>query len=147
MIEIVKLERGKGIGLPENLFEGVSGKVVEAWRARAMRMYPSDFAADEGCSSRANRAYLRRRGIRAVIPDKSDQATNRKKRGSRGGRPIGHDAAPYKQRKTAERCINRIKEWPRPAFRVDKTPDSCLAGLHLRGAILWILRIRTQNRP
>ncbi|WP_431902450.1 hypothetical protein [Nonomuraea sp. bgisy101] len=33
--ELVKLERGKGIGLPENLFEGVSGKVVEAWRARA----------------------------------------------------------------------------------------------------------------
>ncbi|GAA2837293.1 hypothetical protein HD593_004040 [Nonomuraea rubra] len=29
-------------------------------------------------------------------------------------------------------------EWPGPAFRSDKTPDSLLAGLHLRGAISWI---------
>ncbi|MFI7642333.1 Tn3 family transposase [Nonomuraea sp. NPDC049400] len=43
--EIGKLERVKAIGLPEHLFEGISEKVVEAWRARAMRMYPSDFAA------------------------------------------------------------------------------------------------------
>ncbi|WP_326642622.1 DUF4158 domain-containing protein [Nonomuraea fuscirosea] len=45
LAEIVKLERVKVIGLPEGLFEGVSEKVVEVWRARAMRMYPSDFAA------------------------------------------------------------------------------------------------------
>lgn len=45
LAEIVKLERVKAIGLPEGLFEGVSEKVVEVWRARAMRMYPSDFAA------------------------------------------------------------------------------------------------------
>ncbi|MBB3724545.1 DUF4158 domain-containing protein [Nonomuraea dietziae] len=45
LAEIVKLERVKAIGLPEELFEGVSEKVVEVWRARAMRMYPSDFAA------------------------------------------------------------------------------------------------------
>ncbi|MEV7803895.1 transposase [Microbispora sp. NPDC088329] len=35
-------------------------------------------------------------------------------------------------------AINRIKEWRGLAFRFDKTPDSYLAGLHLRGAILWI---------
>jgi hypothetical protein len=45
LAEIVKLQRVKAIGLPEDLFEGTSEKVVEAWRARAMRMYPSDFAA------------------------------------------------------------------------------------------------------
>lgn len=43
-----------------------------------------------------------------------------------------------RQRNTAERCINPIKEWRGLAFRVDKTPESYLAGLHLRGAILWI---------
>ncbi|MFI7229381.1 DUF4158 domain-containing protein [Nonomuraea angiospora] len=43
LAEIVKLERVKAIGLPDNLFEGVSEKVVEVWWARAMRMYPSDF--------------------------------------------------------------------------------------------------------
>ncbi|ACZ85020.1 DUF4158 domain-containing protein [Streptosporangium roseum] len=45
LAEIVKLERVRAIGLGEGLFEGVSEKIVESWRARAMRMYPSDFAA------------------------------------------------------------------------------------------------------
>ncbi|MEW1844996.1 hypothetical protein AB0392_44235, partial [Nonomuraea angiospora] len=29
---------------------------------------------------------------KAVIPEKKDQAANRKKKGSRGGRPVSHDA-------------------------------------------------------
>ena len=52
-------------------------------RARAR---PDAVAADKACSSRANRAYLRKRNIKAVIPEKKDQAANRKKKGSRGGR-------------------------------------------------------------
>ena len=43
LAEIVKLERVKAIGLPVALFEGASEKVVAGWRARAMKMYPSDF--------------------------------------------------------------------------------------------------------
>lgn len=65
-------------------------------------------AADEAYSSRGNRIYLCRRGIKAVIPEKADQAANRKKRGTRGGRPVSHDPDLYKERHTAERCINRI---------------------------------------
>ncbi|PRX59564.1 hypothetical protein B0I32_1197 [Nonomuraea fuscirosea] len=45
LAEIVKLERVKAVGLPAALFEGVSEKVVAGWRARAMKMYPSDFEA------------------------------------------------------------------------------------------------------
>jgi hypothetical protein len=45
LAEIVKLDRVKAIGLPEGLFEGVSEKIVAGWRARAMKMYPSDFEA------------------------------------------------------------------------------------------------------
>ena len=45
LAEITKLERVKAIGLPDALFEGVSEKIVAGWRARAMKMYPSDFAA------------------------------------------------------------------------------------------------------
>ncbi|MET8335987.1 DUF4158 domain-containing protein [Streptosporangium canum] len=47
--EIVKLGRVEEIGLPAALFEGVSEKVVAGWRARAraMKMYPSDFKAAE----------------------------------------------------------------------------------------------------
>lgn len=92
-------------------------------------------AADKAYSSRANRAYLRRRRIRAVIPEKTDQAANRKKKGSRGGRPLTHDTELYRDRNTVERCIDKIKEWRGLATRYDKTPTSYLAGLHLRGAI------------
>jgi hypothetical protein len=38
--------------------------------------------ADKAYSSRANRAYLRRRSIKAVIPIKKDQQANRVKQGS-----------------------------------------------------------------
>jgi hypothetical protein len=41
------------------------------------------FQADKAYSPRANRAYLRERGIFAVIPVKADQAANRRKKGSR----------------------------------------------------------------
>ena len=45
LAEIVKLDRVKAMKLPDGLFEGVSEKIVAGWRARAMKMYPSDFAA------------------------------------------------------------------------------------------------------
>ncbi|MGW3957928.1 IS5 family transposase [Streptomyces sp. NPDC004752] len=102
------------------------------------RTRPDAVAADKACSSRGNRAYLRRRRIKAVIPEKRDQATNRKKKGSRGGRPVGHDAGLYKERNTVERLINKLKAWRGIATRYDKTPDSYLVGLHLRGAMIWI---------
>lgn len=43
--EIDKLERVRLVGLPADLFEGFSEKLVEAWRARAARSYPSDLQA------------------------------------------------------------------------------------------------------
>jgi transposase len=107
------------------------------------RTRPAAVAADKAYSSRANRVYLRRRRIKAVIPEKSDQAAHRKKRGSHGGRPVNHDPELYKQRNAVERCINRIKEWRGLAFRFDKTPDSYLAGLYLRGTILWVRSLRS----
>lgn len=44
------------------------------------RTRPGAVAADKAYSSRGNRSYLRRRGIKAVIPEKKDQAANRKKK-------------------------------------------------------------------
>lgn len=90
------------------------------------RTRPGTVAADTAYSSPGNRAYLRRRRIKAVIPEKADQAANRKKRGSSGGQPVTHDPDLYKQRNTAKRCINRIKQWRGPTFPFDKTPDSYL---------------------
>jgi transposase len=102
------------------------------------RTRPDAVAADKAYSSRGNRAYLRRRGIKTVIPEKADQAANRKKRGSVGGRPVSHDADRYKDRNTVERCINKIKAWRGLATRYDKTPESYMAGLQLRGSIIWM---------
>ncbi|MFI9630489.1 IS5 family transposase [Streptomyces sp. NPDC052042] len=106
------------------------------------RTRPDAVAGDKAYSSRANRAHLRKRNIKAVIPEKADQAANRKKKGSRGGRPPSHDAELYKDRNSVERCINKIKAWRGLATRYDKTPESYLAGLHLRGAVIWIRSLR-----
>ncbi|MCM3925640.1 DUF4158 domain-containing protein [Frankia sp. AiPs1] len=43
--EISKLERVRALGLPGDPFEGWSEQLVGAWRARAAKLYPSDFRA------------------------------------------------------------------------------------------------------
>lgn len=102
------------------------------------RTRPRQAVGDKAYSSRAIRAYLRRRGIKAVIPEKTDQAANRKKRGRFGGRPVRCDAELYTDRNTVERCINKFKEWRGLATRYGKTPDSYLAGLQSCGSIIWL---------
>ncbi len=52
--------------------------------------------------------------------------------------PVGHDAELHKERNTVERVINRPKAWRGIATRFDKTPESYLAGLHLRASMIWI---------
>ena len=42
--EIGKLNTARSLGLSEAVFTGVSERIVAAWRARAARMFPSDFA-------------------------------------------------------------------------------------------------------
>jgi transposase len=102
------------------------------------RTRPDAVAADKAYSSRGNRAYLRKRNIKVVIPEKKDQAANRKRKGSRGGRPASHDVDLYMERNTVERLINKLKAWRGVASRYDKTPESYLAGLHLRASMIWI---------
>ncbi len=102
------------------------------------RTRPDAVAGDKAYSSRANRAHLRKRRIRAVIPEKKDQLANRKKKGSQGGRPVDFDAELYKERNTVERLINKMKAWRGIATRYDKSPDSYLAGLHLRASMIWL---------
>lgn len=108
------------------------------------RTRPDAVAADKAYSSRKNRSYLRKRGIKAVIPEKKDQARHRKGRGSRGGRPVTWDKELYKLRNSIERTINKIKDWRGLAVRYDKDPESYLAGLELCAGLLWIRHLKTQ---
>ncbi|GIH89366.1 IS5 family transposase [Planobispora rosea] len=102
------------------------------------RVRPDHLVGDKGYSSRAIRAWLRRRGIGHTIPERADQVRNRARRGRRGGRPPGFDREIYKRRNVVERCFNRLKQWRGIATRYDKTAESYQAAVTLAALLMWL---------
>ncbi|MFE3151405.1 MULTISPECIES: transposase [unclassified Streptomyces] len=78
--------------------------------------------------------------------ERADQARNRARRGSRGGRPPGFDREVYKHRNVVERCFNRLKQWCGIATRYDKTAQSYEAAVTLASLLMWAGRLTTEPR-
>ena len=96
---------------------------------------------DKAYSSAANRAYLRERGIKAVIPVKEAQKKHRRGRGRAGrprGRPPAFDAGRYKERNTVERCFAKLRQFRAVATRYDKREFMYQGTVDLASIRIWL---------
>jgi transposase len=84
--------------------------------------------ADKGYDTDAFRAFLRKEGIKPVIPGKS----NRKKH-------IRHDRKADKRRNVIERCFGRLKDFRRIATRYDKLAGNFFSALCLVAIVAYWL--------
>src|ERR1700744_607311 len=84
------------------------------------RTRPGRLLGDKAYSSAPTRAPLRPRGIKATIPQPSDQIRNRHRRGRAGGRPPAFDPIPYPDRHTIERAFSQPRQPRAVATRYDK---------------------------
>ena len=105
------------------------------------RTRPDRIRGDKAYSSRSIRAHLRGRGIGTVIPEPDDQKGHRKRRGSRGGRPVSYDIEDYKGRNVVERSFNEDKQWRGLATRYNKLALTYRGGAVLRAITLWLKRL------
>jgi len=91
------------------------------------RLKPDRVAGDKAYSSRAIREALRKRGIGAVIPTKSNERQD-----------PAFDREAYRLRNRIERLINRLKQFRRIATRYEKRAANYLAMIHIAAILLWL---------
>ena len=89
------------------------------------RQRPHALAGDKGYSYQRVRAWLRKKGIRAVIPQRKDQIRSHK------GRPLSFRREDYRKRNVIERAVGWLKERRRIATRYEKLALRFRAMLHL----------------
>ena len=91
------------------------------------RVRPDAVAGDRGYSYPGVRRYLRRRGIRAVIPSRKDQPAQPR-----------FDRDSYRKRGAVEMLFGRLKAKRRLATRYEKLAKSYLAMLTLAAILEWL---------
>jgi len=91
---------------------------------------------DKAYSHNSTREELRKRRIKHTIPERSNQISYRKNKGSAGGRPPAFDAKVYCHRNTVERGFNRLKQWRGIATRYDKYALTYLGGATLAAIVI-----------
>ena len=114
------------------------GEISVAGARGRPRSRPDRVLADKGYPSKANRAWLRQRGIAATIPERDDQIAHRRKK---PGRPIDFGETQrvrYRDRNVVERCFNKLKQWRGIAMRSDKLARNYHAGLCLAATLHWL---------
>ena len=129
MILITAGQRHEAPLLPALLDAGAvkrSGPAGRPGRGRPLKR-PEQLAADKGYSYPSVRAELRRVGIAAVIPTRSNQRRQRE-----------FDRTVYAGRNRVERCVNRLKQFRRVATRYEKRACNYLAMVKLAAALIWL---------
>ena len=106
-------------------FEEVVTAVRVPQRRGRPRCRPKKMAGDKGYDIPWIRQWLRSRGIKAVIPEKS------KPHGRRPGRPPAFEEDTYRKRNVIERCIGWLKQARRIATRFEKLALNFLAMLKI----------------
>jgi transposase len=102
------------------------------------RQRPGRAMADKAYSAAANRAWLRRHGITAVIPVREDQKKHRRNRGRAGGRPPVSGPGWYKKRNTAGRCFSKLRQFRAVATRYDKRERICQGTIDVASISIWL---------
>lgn len=116
-------ERNEKVVLPELMS---AGAVKRAGPGRP-KLRPRAVVGDRGYSGRPTRDFLRRRGIRPVIPQLKTEKT-----------PRLMDWGLYRERNVVERLVGRLKEYRRIATRYDKLAISYLAFVQLAAIRMWL---------
>ena len=102
------------------------------------RTTPIALRGDKAYGGAKTRLTLQARGIKVVIPEKSDAIARRKAKGSAGGRPLDFDAKDYKNRNVVERAFNVLKNWRGLATRYDKHALIYRGGVVLGSIVMWL---------
>lgn len=109
------------------------------------RTRPDRVLADKAYSTGTIRDTLRRRHIKATIPQPSNQIQGRLGRGSKGGRPPKFDKVKYKDRNTIERTFNRLRGFRAVATRYDKRDFVYRGTIDVASIRLWLASPAAQD--